>query len=333
MPNAVQTAAMDRLIDRLDRLHSSPHVAYQILAILQDEDYETRELVPCLESDPALATAILRLVNSAYFGLGRNISSLQHAITYLGSRSLRLAVLSFGLAKQFVDGAPAQLYQDFWRRSLTMAAVASRFAVQHGQPAPDEAYSAGLLADVGMLLLAQVETRSYLKMYPKADHSTLLVESEQELYGFDHGQLGARLLQRWNLPDTLTQAVADHHRQSDDDPLVRTVFVANLMSDVLWTPHCCRVHETRQLVEREFGLDMDKFIALAIDCKEIVNDSASIYQVRLGGKIDCQELVKVGAGNTWPRRWKLRSTGIAWNRWPVPANCSESRSAGFEPLT
>ena len=162
MTHRAHTAAMDRFIDRLDRLHSAPQVACQVLTVLQDENFETCQLVHCLEADPALASSVLRLVNSSYFGLARNVASLQHAVTYLGSRSLRLAVLSFGLLKQLAEDTPAQVYQDYWRRSLTMASVASRLAANNPELAADEAYSAGLLSDVGMLLLAQLETKSYV---------------------------------------------------------------------------------------------------------------------------------------------------------------------------
>jgi HD-like signal output (HDOD) protein len=292
MPQSSQIAAMDRLIDRLDRLHTAPQVACQILTILQDEDFETHELVECLENDPALATSVLRLVNSSYFGLPRNVASLQHAVAYLGSRSLRLAVLSFGLLKQLLEDTPAELYQDYWRRSLTMASVASRLARFRKELAPDEAYSAGLLSDVGLLLLAQLETKSYVPMYKRMAHAEMLIESERELYGFHHGDLGARLLERWNLPPRLVEAVAEHHALSEPcDLLVHATYVSNLMADALWTPHSSEVNEVRLLLESEYGLDMDGFITLAVDCKEIIRTTAAIYQVQLSGHIDCEELV------------------------------------------
>ncbi len=293
MIQSAHTAAMDRLIDRVDRLHSAPQVACQVLTLLQNEEFETYELVQCLESDPALAASVLRLVNSSYFGLARNIASLQHAVTYLGTRSLRLAVLSFGLLKQLVEDTPADVYQDYWRRSLSMASVASRLAVYKPELAPDEAYSAGLLADVGMLLLAQTETKSYIKLYQKVGHGTMLVESERELYGFHHGELGGRLLARWNLPESLADAVTQHHQAPvADDPLALSNYAANLMADALWTPQSSQVHAARQLLEAEYRLTLDGFITLAVDCKEIIRDSADVYRVRLSGNIDCDAILE-----------------------------------------
>jgi len=292
MTPSPNTMIMDRFIDRLERLHTAPQIAFQVLRLLQSEDFETRRLVQCLEADPALAASILRLVNSSYFGLARNVASLQHAVTYLGSRSLRLAVLGFGVLKQLVADAPAQLYQEYWRRSLTMASVASRLAAYNADLKADEAYSAGLLADVGVLMLAQLETKSYINLCQRVPHSTLLAESERELYGFDHGAIGAHLLHRWNLPEDLTDAVARHHTTSGPrNVLSLSTNVANLMADALWTTDAAQVQQARRLLETEFGLGIDGFITLAVDCKRLIQESAEIYQVQLAGQIDCDELL------------------------------------------
>jgi HD-like signal output (HDOD) protein len=283
---------MDRLIDQVDRLHSAPHVACQIVRLLHDEDYETAELVACLQSDPALASSILRLVNSSFFGLAHHVGSLQHAVTYLGSRSLRLAVLSFGLLRQLVKDTPARVYRDFWQRSLTMASVGTRLAPRL-HSAADEAYSAGLLADIGLLVLAQVDTRSYVTLYERVGHSLLLIESERERYGFHHGQLGARLLERWNLPDALSEAVAEHHvLQPAPNPLVLVTHAADVLADALWTPQSPRVQEARTLLEAEFQLGLDDFITLAMECKEAIQDAARTYQVNLVAEIDCDALLE-----------------------------------------
>ncbi|MHB8972300.1 MAG: HDOD domain-containing protein [Pirellulaceae bacterium] len=293
MTPSTHVAAMDRLIDCIDRLHSAPHVVCQALQLLQDEDYKTYELVGCLQADPALASSVLRLVNSSYFGLTRHVGSLPHAVTFLGSRSLRLAVLSFGLLKQLVRDTPARVYQDFWRRSLTMASVGSRLAARRTSSAGEEAYSAGLLADIGLLVLAQVDTKGYVKLYERVGHSQLLIESERERYGFHHGQLGARLLNRWNLPVALTEAVSEHHVCPETDrPLALITHIADVLADALWTPESPRVNEARALLATHFGLDLDGFITLAVECKSTIQENAQVYQVELTSEIDCDALLK-----------------------------------------
>ena len=202
-------------------------------------------------------------------------------------------MLSFGLLKQLAHHAPAQLYHDYWQRSLTMAAVASRLASYYPELAAGEAYSAGLLSDVGTLVLAQLETKSYVRLHQKAGHGSQLVESERELYGFHHGQLGARLLDRWNLPDDLSTAIALHHEEpTADDRLSLIVHAANLMADALLDARVSPVHAARRLLESQFTLDLDGFITLAVHCQEMIRESAELYQVHLAGKIDCDELLR-----------------------------------------
>ncbi len=281
------------MLDHLDRLHTAPHVACQVLSVLQDEDFDIHELVGCLESDPALATSVLRLVNSSYFGLAKNVASLQQAVALLGSRSLRLAVLSFGLLDKLVHDTPAAVYQDFWRRSLTMAAASSQLTTAHNCPIrADEAYCGGLLADVGVLVFAQLQTSNYAELYERVGHTPLLVESERELYGFDHGQLGARLLARWNLPDVLAEAVVQHwDRVPDCGDFPLMLYAADLLADALWAPESPRVNTARELMESEFNMDMDGFITLAIHCKQTIKETAETYQVNLVGDIDCDQLL------------------------------------------
>lgn len=286
-------AAMDRMIDRIDRLHTSPTIASRVLQLLQNEDFDIHDLVSCLEADPALAASVLRLVNSSYFGLAQSVSSLQQAVTFLGIRSLRLSVLGFGLVSQLATGVAAEVYQDFWRRSLTMAAAASRLAMRRCRIRGDEAYSVGLLADVGVLVLAQSHTGAYTRLYRRVAHTPLLVDSERELYGFDHGQLGGRLLARWNMPDELVEAVECHCTEvaDGDDDLQLMCAAADLVADALWSPDSPRVADARRMLETHFGVDLDEFITLAVDCKNIVAELAAAFNVQLDGKIDCQRLL------------------------------------------
>lgn len=285
-------AAMDRMIDQVDRLHSSPAIASQVLQLLQDEDFDMHDLVSCLEMDPALAAAVLRLVNSSYFGLTRSVSSLQQAVAFLGVRSLRLAVLGFGLVSQLTTGVAAEVLQDYWRRSLTMAAASSRLAIRRCRIRGDEAWSVGLLSDIGVLVLAQTHTDAYTRLYHRVGHTPLLVESERELYGFDHGQLGGRLLARWKMPDELVAAVECHCTEvADGDDLQLMCSTADLLADVLWSPNSPCVMDARQLLDSQFGIDLDEFITLALDCKNIVEEMAATFNVQLGGTIDCTRLL------------------------------------------
>ena len=294
-PNVVddQLQAMDALIDRVDQLHSSPQVACKILDLIEDPNFSIHDVVECLEHDPALAASILRLVNSAHFGLSNRVTSLQHAVTYIGRRSLRLAVLSFGLVDHLMKGTPAEMYHAFWQRSFTMAAAASRLAAVSGEVNQDEAYTAGLFVDLGVLLFAQLETTTYPLIYKEQPHGSDLARAEERQFGFDHAALGARLLSRWNFPDILVEAAALHHEEgSGDHVLISIVQAADLVADALWVPKSPQLPRAKAIVERRFGLDLDGFITLAVDCQEIISESEKIFGVRLPGSINFIELLQ-----------------------------------------
>jgi len=283
--------AIDRLLDRMDELHSSPAVAYQVLDLMKDPEFRIQEIAGHLEADPALAASILRLVNSSCLGLTHKIGSLRQAVTYIGTRSLRLAVLSFGLVDQLTRGTPLLVCRDYWRRALTMASAASQLCTDPEQTSPDEAYSAGLLADIGVLVLAQVETERYVAMYDELGHGPELVKSERRDFGFGHATLGAKLLSRWNLPTRLTLAVArhDNSRRPPNTLVGRAVRAGDLLADALWAPKTPRLPEAQAFLADNFGLDTDGFISLALACKADIARNAKLFRVELTGSIDCEE--------------------------------------------
>jgi len=286
--------AIDRMLDRMDELHSSPVVAYQVLEILRDPDFQIQEIVGLLESDPALAASILRLVNSSSLGLTHKIGSLPQAVTYIGNRALRLAVLSFGLVDQLTRGTPLLVCRDYWRRALTMASAAAQLCTDQEQFPPDEAYSAGLLADIGVLVLAQVETERYVAIYRESGHGSELVTAERRDFGFGHATLGAKLLSRWNLPTRLTLAVArhDNSKRPPNTLLGRALVAADLLADALWTPQTPRLLEAQAFLAENFDLDIDGFISLAVACKADIERSVEVFRVEMTGSIDCEELRK-----------------------------------------
>ena len=286
-------AAVDRLLNRLDKLHSSPVIALQVMEQTKDPDFEMDEVANCLNHDPALAASILRLVNSSYYGLSQTVTSLPHAVTYLGRRPLRLAVLSFGLVKTLVSGAPAQFHQTYWKRSLTMAAAARKCAelTNDQDTNPDSAFAAGLLSDLGMLVLAQLETERYVEISDEPDHTQVLVKTEREIFGFDHMLVGERLLQKWELPEELIAAVASHHTYLPLSPtLNHLLLTANLMTEVLWNPASAYMQPLQQVLRRRLGIEVDELITLALATEAAMNESLEIFGVQLNDKIDLEEV-------------------------------------------
>lgn len=299
------TSSLDLFLNRLDKLHSSPTVALRVMEITRNPDFQMNSVADCLELDPALSASILRLVNSSYYGLIDEVTNLRHALTYLGRRSLRLAVLSFGLVKTMVSGAPARFHQQYWKRSLTMAAAARECAklLKDHNVDPDTAFATGLISDLGMLAMAQLETEKYIVIAEEPDHTIDLVQREREEFGFDHMAVSQRLMTRWELPEDLVEAVGNHHTYLPASaPLNQVALVANLITEVIWTPVCPYMQPLQQVLIRQLDLNIDALITLVLATKESIEESSDIFGVQLQGEINlaavelqARELFRVAA--------------------------------------
>ncbi len=288
-----QLESLDQFLNRLDKLHSSPTVALRVMELTRDPEFQMEEVAQCLELDPALSASILRLVNSSYYGLVDDVTNLRHALTYLGRRSLRLSVLSFGLVKTLVSGAPARFHLQYWKRSLTMAAAARECAklLDDRDVDPDTAFAAGLIADLGMLAMSQLETEAYVEIADEPDHTIDLVQRERELFGFDHVQVSQQLMKRWELPPELVDAVGNHHTYLPvSAPLNHVALVSNLIAEVIWTPVCPYMQPLQQVMYRQLELGIDDLITLVMKTKESIEESSGIFGVQLPGEIDVEEV-------------------------------------------
>ncbi len=276
-------AAIDDMIARVGALHSSPEVARSLLNLTKTADYDVQAVVDCLERDPAMCARVLKLVNSSRFALRRQCTNLQQAITFVGQRTLRLVAMTFSLVETLSRGAPRELYNDFWRRSLTTATIACRLAKFNKSCDANDAYTAGLLADLGILMLAQAASKEYAPIYHVAKtQGECLVTAEHAQFGFDHAMLGWRLLGDWGFPESLLKGVLWHHdTDCQESPLAVAVRGGNLMTDIIWTQPCAKVAEAMSWLDHHFGVDVDQFAELALNTREEIVAEAEIFGIDL----------------------------------------------------
>lgn len=283
--------AMDRLLARLDELHTAPTTALRILELTRTPDYDVQELVRLLELDPALAARVLRTVNSAHFGLGRPVGSLRQAVSFLGNRSLRLLALTFSVVARLTEGPAARLCGEFWTRAVSISTSARLLAMWDKEVDPFVAHGTGLLLDLGVLALAQCEGEPYVEVYRACEHGPGLTAAELACYGFDHARLGSHMLARWGFPEAMVRTVALHHEDVPaPEPLQLCIRTAEMLADVLRQPHSRRLAPLRSCLERFYEIDLDGFIDLALVCKEAMTEQAELLQVRLAEKIDCERV-------------------------------------------
>lgn len=203
------TSRLDWLAQRSEKLCSLPGVAMRVLELTRDPQVGARELKDCIENDPALAAKILRVVNSSLFGLPREVSDLNQALALLGMKPLKLLVLGFSMPPALFQGLSSEMLGRYWRRTLTKAVAARELGERVWRRSADDAFLAGLLQDIGMLVLIQELGGPYIKFLEKITVSGQDLNGlECEALGFDHTTLSARVLSRWGLPEPLVDATS-----------------------------------------------------------------------------------------------------------------------------
>lgn len=280
-------AAIDQLISRIGQLHASPTVAQKVLQLTRDPEFEIREVAACLEQDPALAVRILRVVNSSRYGLARQVSNIRQATAYLGQRSLRMFAITFALVETLASRSNSPLSKNYWPRAITMASTAALLCETHQLDCQDDAYTSGLLADMGILILAQLESKRYEPLFESHEHGTPLLKAEQDEFAFTHPLLGARLLQVWEVPDSIVSAVANHHQpESQGDALSRVVQTADLLASAINhpTPESLVLSEIR--LQQDFDMDREAFGSFIENLGEKISEGENM--------VDC--------GNALPKR-------------------------------
>ncbi|MEI6514242.1 MAG: HDOD domain-containing protein [bacterium] len=201
-------------VSKTQDLPTMPEAALRVVRLANDEDIPNLTIARALANDQGLAARILRLANSAYYGLPHEVSTLNDAVMLLGTRTIRhMALLASTfpwLAKELsgYDLAPAML----WRHSFTVAIGAEIIAKQTRSVSPDEAFTAGLLHDIGKVVMSMWMKDMLPEMLKKVREENIpFNDSEYNSFGFTHADVGGHLASQWNLPESLVKAVTNHH--------------------------------------------------------------------------------------------------------------------------
>jgi len=280
---------IQQFVERTSQLYSLPAVAAELLRLTAEEQVSPRQLQACLERDPALASRVLRAVNSSLMGLGQPIADLGQALVVLGIRPLRMLVLGFSLPRACFTGLEAQVLSDYWRGSLRKAIAARELAQQFWRQSGDEPFFAALVQDLGMLVLIQQLGEPFLTLVQRTrTFGGSLLEAELEVLGFDHLVLSSRLLAHWGLPLWLCQAVAvgpDEARidalQPHERPLPQMLHLAHLLHQVLEQPHGGSFATLCRLGAAYCGLTQDQLLPLVERLQAKVAELADVLCLEL----------------------------------------------------
>ena len=231
--NRSPEALIERLFSQIGDVSSLPAVALEIMELADDPKTGAEDLLDAVRGDPALSMRLMRTVNSAYYGLQEKVADLKQAITLLGFTEVRNLAMTAYLARLFRDTESHGVYsrRELWNHMVGTAMVARLTAETCGHVKPQEAYLAGLLHDVGLILIDQYLHKPFCRVIDTLREDVPVCDAEMRILGFDHATLGAYVASQWNLPKNLVATIGYHHcpmqYEGEHRALVSVVSLAN----------------------------------------------------------------------------------------------------------
>lgn len=231
-PTRVDPNVLDTYIDGIKHLPPTPTLMVQLIELFRQPDVDADDIVALLSRDPALSVEVLRRCNSAWFAQDTPVMDINEAVFRMGFYEVyQLTITLFGMRaltpKQNVPGFSAESLQ---RHSNITAIAAGALALEANEP-EGIAFTAGLLHDVGKLVLALGERDKYVAVIEECRTSgTSLSETEKMVFGFNHDEVGARLLQRWGVPVEVVMPALGHNNPEPAGESHRCVAITNLGS-------------------------------------------------------------------------------------------------------
>jgi putative nucleotidyltransferase with HDIG domain len=204
-----------KLLVKVKDMPPLPQSIPQILELTRSTKSSAHDLAKVFERDPKLTANMLKLANSSYYGFTRKISTISHAIVCLGLDTVKSIALTSSTQEMLNNEIPAYALEKgmLWQHSICCATCARIIAKRIGFKESEEAYIAGLLLDIGKIILSNFAEDYFIEIIEKSkNNKSPFDRAEKEVLGFDHPQIGGRIIKKWNLPPILVEAVQYHHR-------------------------------------------------------------------------------------------------------------------------
>jgi putative nucleotidyltransferase with HDIG domain len=207
--HAVQTFRAEVIARK--NLPTIPAVLSRIISLTEGDGGHGRELVDVVEHDQALTSKILRLANSAFFGQSRRVATIPRAVILLGFSTVRNLALGVKVWEALGSGVGRARVEELWEHAVTVAIASRTLTATLRAGDPDEAFTAGLLHDVGRLVLALRFKDDYWEAVGGCGEREPIERSEAASFGVDHAEVGGWMLEAWSLPAGIVEPVRQHH--------------------------------------------------------------------------------------------------------------------------
>ncbi len=265
-------------VQRFDRIQTSknlptlPHILLKLIELCHSEESRVDDLAQVIHMDTSLSAKVMQMANSSHYGGPKQVANIEQALTILGKN--RLKDIAIGQAfSQEADTAVVEL-KVFWRHSLMCAVIARRIAVGISYASPDEAFLAGLLHDIGKLVLWVNFPKEYAELFRSAQFRPDLILAEETLHGATHCDIGSWLIRRWSRRSFMADAVLYHHepldRIQDALPLIKIVYLANVLCPETNLDKTVKFHIAQNIL----GLDMSAIEEVTLEAEKEVRAAA-----------------------------------------------------------
>jgi len=230
-------SSVDELIGLVQDLPSLPNVVMTVYQMADDPAVNAQKMSAIITRDQSFAARLLRMANSAYYGLARQVGTVEEAVVVLGVQAVKnLALLAgtYPVLQKSVNGY-SQNPNGLWIHSLAAALVAQTGGRMLDMPVKNEAFTAGLLHDIGKLVIS-THLAGWMGDLQEIvlDKGVSVHQAEQQLFGFTHEAVGAAVVERWNLPDRIVQMIRFHHQASEcGDPNCALIEFADCCANTL----------------------------------------------------------------------------------------------------
>ncbi len=202
------------LFHSIRNLPTLPFVTTKVMETMNNPRSSASDLSKIISSDESLAAKVLRLVNSAYYGFPKPITTISHAVTILGFNTLRTIVVGISVSGLFPGKSEEGIFsrKSLWLHNLGTAVGAKTLARKIGRPDSEEMFLAGLLHDVGKIILEEYVHEEFMNAVENSHSQKIpLFMAEQKILGAHHGEVGKYLADHWKLPAILSEAIRWHH--------------------------------------------------------------------------------------------------------------------------
>ena len=262
---------------------SLPQLLLKLIEACNNDEITAKELSKIISKDPSLSAKVMRILHCPYSGLNNRVNSIEQAVIYLGIDTIKNIAVSASVRQVFGHAKESSLFKlsQFWWHSFLCATFARRIAKRISYNSPEEAFLAGLLHDIGKLLLWVNFPKQYADIIKQSKQNDELLIAEKVMIGANHCEVGAWLVEQWKLNAFISDAIYYHHepleRIIDSFPLIKIIYVANRLSEGFFeeeSPAC----EAAKTIFDFSSSELDEIIDGA---KEEVTDIARSFEIYL----------------------------------------------------